>query len=136
MLTTPLLTLKNQIQKPSITVFKPPQTDCSQHFNDQCSHYIEPSQLICFASQLTGFYMMGTLVVKRLIFYRKKLLTIWSFPQRINIPKILEPDNIIVHEGVCITANGNIVASGNLCFRVFNLPLKVINKNFCYLYSV
>ena len=37
---------------------------------------------------------------------------------------------------VCITANGNILASGNLCFRVFNLQLKVINKNFCYLYSV
>ena len=34
-------------------------------FNDQCSHHIETSQLI-FANQLTGFYMMGTLVVKRL----------------------------------------------------------------------
>ena len=28
---------------------------------------IETSQLICRASQLTGFYMMGTLVVKGLI---------------------------------------------------------------------
>ena len=35
-----------------------------------------------------------------------------------------------------ITANGNILASGNLCFRVFNLQLKVINKVFSYLYSV
>ena len=35
-------------------------------------------------------------------------------------------------EGGCITANGNILASGNLRFRVFNLQLKVINKNFCY----
>ena len=35
-------------------------------FNDQCSHRIETSQLICSANQLTLFYMMGTLVVKRL----------------------------------------------------------------------
>ena len=39
-------------------------------------------------------------------------------------------------EGVCITASGNILASGNLCFRVFKLQLKVINKNLCHLYSV
>ena len=32
--------------------------------NDQCSHHIETSQLICRANQLTGFYIMGTLVVK------------------------------------------------------------------------
>ena len=37
-------------------------------------------------------------------------------------------------EGMCITASGNILASGNLCFRVFKLQLKVINKNVCYLY--
>ena len=34
---------------------------------------------------------------------------------------------------LCITASGNILASGNLCFRVFKLQLKVINKNVCYL---
>ena len=34
-------------------------------FNDQSSHHIETSQFICSANQLTGFYMMGTLVVKR-----------------------------------------------------------------------
>ena len=33
-------------------------------FNDQCSHHIETSQLICSANQLTGFYMMGALVYK------------------------------------------------------------------------
>ena len=38
-----------------------------QPFNDQCSHRIETSQLICTASQLTGFYMMRTLIVKGLI---------------------------------------------------------------------
>ena len=32
-------------------------------FNDLCSHHIETSQLICSANQLTGFYMMGILVV-------------------------------------------------------------------------
>ena len=35
-----------------------------QPFNDQCSHHIETGQLICSANQLTGFYMMGILVVK------------------------------------------------------------------------
>ena len=35
-------------------------------FNDQCSHHIETSQLICSANQLISFYMMGTLVVKGL----------------------------------------------------------------------
>ena len=38
--------------------------------------------------------------------------------------------------GVCITASGNTLASGNLFFRVFKLQLKVIDKNICYLYSV
>ena len=38
--------------------------------------------------------------------------------------------------GLCITAGGNLVASGNLCFRVFKLQLKVFNKNVYYLYSV
>ena len=33
---------------------------------DQSCHHVETSQLICFANQLTGFYMMGTLIVKRL----------------------------------------------------------------------
>ena len=36
------------------------------NFSDQCYYHIETSQLICRANQLTGFYMMGTLVlVKR-----------------------------------------------------------------------
>ena len=47
----------------------------------------------------------------------------------------LGPKNL-VPTPLCITAGGNILASGNLCFRVFKLKLKVINKNFCYLYSV
>ena len=33
-------------------------------------------------------------------------------------------------KGACITAIGNTLASGNLCFRVLKLQLKVINKNF------
>ena len=37
-----------------------------QPFNDQCSCHIETNQLIYRANQLTGFYMMGTLIVKRL----------------------------------------------------------------------
>ena len=40
-----------------------------QPFNDQCSHHIETSLLICSANQLTGFYMMGILVVKVLTKY-------------------------------------------------------------------
>ena len=39
------------------------------HFNDQCSHHVETSQLIRRANQLTGFYMMGTLAVTRLTYY-------------------------------------------------------------------
>ena len=35
-------------------------------FNYHCFHHIETSQLVYRANQLTGFYMMGTLVVKRL----------------------------------------------------------------------
>ena len=35
-------------------------------FNDPYSNHIETSQLICSANQLTGFYMIGTLVVKGL----------------------------------------------------------------------
>ena len=35
------------------------------------SHYLETSQLICSANQLNGFYMMGTLVVKRLIIFAR-----------------------------------------------------------------
>ena len=34
--------------------------------NDQCSHHIETSHLICSANQQTGFYMMRRLIVKRL----------------------------------------------------------------------
>ena len=30
----------------------------------------------------------------------------------------------------CITVGGNILARGNLCFRMFKLQLKVIYKNF------
>ena len=37
-------------------------------YNDQCSHYIEISKLICRENQLTGFYMIGTMVVKGLRF--------------------------------------------------------------------
>ena len=40
------------------------RTIMSQPFNNQCSHYIETSRLICARNQLTGFYMMGTLVDK------------------------------------------------------------------------
>ena len=37
---------------------------------------------------------------------------------------------------LCITASRNISANGNVCFRVFQLQLKVISKNICHLYSV
>ena len=37
---------------------------------------------------------------------------------------------------LCITASENILPSRNLCFRMSKLQLKVINKNFCYLYNV
>ena len=34
--------------------------------NGQCTHHIETSQLICSANELTGFYRIGSLVVKGL----------------------------------------------------------------------
>ena len=40
--------------------------DINEPYSDQFSHHIETSQLICRASQLTGFYIMGILVVKGL----------------------------------------------------------------------
>ena len=39
----------------------------SYPFNDKCCHHIATIPLICFANQLTGFYMIGTLVDKGLI---------------------------------------------------------------------
>ena len=36
------------------------------NINGQFSNHIETSQLICRANQLTGFYMMETLVIKGL----------------------------------------------------------------------
>ena len=39
---------------------------CQMASLNQCSHHIETSQLICRVNQLTSFYIMETLVVKRL----------------------------------------------------------------------
>ena len=47
---------------------------------------------------------------------------------------ILKPPNIL--DSLCITASGNILASGNTRFRVLKLQLKMLNNNACYLYSV
>ena len=48
----------------SSVIYKPEKK--TQPFNGQCSHHIETIQLICRANQLTSFYMMGTLAVKKL----------------------------------------------------------------------
>ena len=53
------------------------------NINDQCSHYIETSQLICSADQLTGFYIMETLVVKGLSAFVK------NFKSRINTLQLI-----------------------------------------------
>ena len=37
---------------------------------------------------------------------------------------------------MCITANGNISANGNLCFRLFKLHFIVIKKNVIYYASI
>ena len=47
--------------------------DNTKLINDQFPHYIETSQLVLSANQLTSFYMMSTLVATRLV-YRKKNL--------------------------------------------------------------
>ena len=46
-------------------------------FNDQCSHHIETSQLICRTNQLAGFYMIGTLVIKGLSLLIQRLTSLW-----------------------------------------------------------
>ena len=45
----------------------------NEPFKDQCSHNIETSQLICTENKLTGFNMIGTLVLKRLQYSKEKL---------------------------------------------------------------
>ena len=34
--------------------------ESAKYINDQCSHHIETSHLICNTNQLTGFYMRGS----------------------------------------------------------------------------
>ena len=34
----------------------------------QSCHYMETSQLICYANQLTGFYMMATLAFNEIVY--------------------------------------------------------------------
>ena len=55
-------------------------------FNDQCSHHIETSQLICSANQLTGFYIMEILVVKMLMAKSLLLLLQKIFDKVLNTP--------------------------------------------------
>ena len=54
-------------------VYSGTESDYLNFSNSQCSHHIETSQLICFVNQVTVFYMMGTLVVKRLSQQPEKL---------------------------------------------------------------
>ena len=49
---------RNKLHRFKKVFFNPLTTDVPQH--------IETSQLICYANQLPGFYMMGTLAVNRL----------------------------------------------------------------------
>ena len=68
-------------------------------FNDQCSHHIETSHLICSANQLTGFYMMRTLVVKRVKKrkFDRKLSQTFDEYQRLNFcncERIQEKDKL------------------------------------------
>ena len=42
-------------------------------FSDQCFYNVETSQLSCTENQLTGFYMIGTLALKRLQYSKETL---------------------------------------------------------------
>ena len=41
---------------------KPETTHLTQTIKCQCCHHIETSRVVCSANQLTGFYVMATLV--------------------------------------------------------------------------
>ena len=44
------------------------------------------------------------------------------------LPQLVQFIELEKSERLCHTANGKILANGNLCFRVFNLQLEVIDK--------
>ena len=67
MMTVAMIKHVDRLHNESILIPLAMLTGKTSPFNDQCSRHIETSQLICSANQLTGFYMMGTLVVKGLI---------------------------------------------------------------------
>ena len=59
-----IMVLKS-IEKGLYHIYTP--TTKIEPINKQCSYHIETSQLIYNSNQLTGFYMIGTLVVNELI---------------------------------------------------------------------
>ena len=62
-------------------------------------------------------------------FNKQRRNPIWShsWTQMKQKLRVMNPPNPL-----CIMCSGNILDGGNLCFRVFKLQLKVINKkNFC-----
>ena len=56
--------------------------------NNKWSHHIELSQCICYTNRLTGFYMMGTVVLRRK-YFRVRIL-----------PLIVEFDKVFALRGV------------------------------------
>ena len=65
-------------------------------FDDQCSYHIETSQLVCRANQLSGLYMVGTLVVKGLR----------NSPRRCSVQKVpLNKNFAEFTENTCIGAS-------------------------------
>ena len=62
--------------------------EITQPFNEQCCHHTETNQLICSANQLTGSYMMRTLVVNGLI-SRKYFFVYTAFYQVNIVTKVL-----------------------------------------------
>ena len=51
----------------------------AQPSNNQCFHHIETSQLICRANQLTGFYIMGAMIVKGLKNLQIKIFRVFEY---------------------------------------------------------
>ena len=93
-------------------------------FNDHCSHHIETSQLICSGNQLTGFYMMGILVVKRLIM--KLLLDYFGHDRYLfKVKTMIFPILLLLHVSRLYQANPFHTTS------LFLYPLKT-SKNLCF----
>ena len=61
------LSFSVQLSESKSNTFKLITSDIPYNFHDGGTYYIETSPLVCFANQLTGFYMIGASAVRDLM---------------------------------------------------------------------